>query len=74
MAGIDTDEQEAGFKNIIIKPHIGEGVWSSRASYNSKRGLIKSEWLVNNKTFNLVVSSLVIFVPIVNLLWQIEEI
>lgn len=56
MAGIDTDDQEIGFKKIIIKPHVGDGIQYTRASYNSIRGLIESNWTMNNNRFSLSVS------------------
>lgn len=56
MAGIDTDDQAVGFKKIIIRPHIGDGINYTYASYNSIHGLIQSNWTVTNKKFSLKVS------------------
>lgn len=55
MAGIDTDDQEVGFKKIIIKPHIGPGVKKALAIYITNIGLISSQWAIINDTFNIKV-------------------
>lgn len=56
MAGIDTDEEEVGFKRIIIRPHVGLGVSHVKATYYSIRGTVKVEWSIHQNTFNLSVS------------------
>lgn len=56
MGGIDTDDDEIGFKKIIIKPHIGLGVNEVSTSYESVRGVIKSNWKLVNKIFDIWVS------------------
>ena len=55
MAGIDTEG--AGFKEILIQPHIGDRqiTWV-HASYHSIRGLIKSRWRVDGSQFYLNVT------------------
>ncbi len=42
VAGIRTDG--VGFRKIRIEPHVGEGLTSARARYQSLRGLIASGW------------------------------
>lgn len=46
--GIDTDN--AGYKNIIIKPAISKEMDFIEGSYNSINGLIKSSWKWRNNT------------------------
>lgn len=55
VAGIDTSEENPGYKHIIIKPHIGELNYV-RASYNSIYGSIKSSWIRNDDYIILSVS------------------
>ncbi|MCD9021362.1 alpha-L-rhamnosidase [Cohnella silvisoli] len=43
-AGIDTDDQEVGFKQIVIRPRIGEGLDFVEAAYECSYGTIRSEW------------------------------
>lgn len=57
MAGIDTDGENVGFKHIIIKPHIGNGINHTEAVYSSIRGEIRSSWRVENNNFTLEVSN-----------------
>ena len=47
VAGIDTDEEGAGFRNIILHPIIGGSLSYASGKYESPYGLIVSEW---NKT------------------------
>lgn len=56
MAGIDTDNEEVGFKKIHIKPHIGTGINFTAAWYYSVRGLIKVQWKIVKNNFDLLVS------------------
>jgi alpha-L-rhamnosidase len=42
VGGIDTDG--AGFRKILIKPYIGDGLTWARTSYNSIRGTITVRW------------------------------
>lgn len=44
LAGIKNDPESAGFKHIIMKPCLPEGLNRVKASYNSVRGPIESEW------------------------------
>ncbi|MBL7189776.1 MAG: glycoside hydrolase family 78 protein [Phycisphaerae bacterium] len=43
-AGIRPDPTAPGFKKIILKPEIGDGLDWVRADYRSVHGKIKSEW------------------------------
>ena len=38
------DQQGEGFKNIVIKPYIGQGLTWAKTSYNSIRGTISVRW------------------------------
>jgi hypothetical protein len=44
LAGINTDENAPGFEHIIIKPFIPAGMSWVKASVNTIKGLVKSEW------------------------------
>lgn len=44
VAGIDTDEEKAGYKHSVIKPQIGQGLQWASASLNTMYGTIRSEW------------------------------
>jgi alpha-L-rhamnosidase len=44
LAGIRADEQQPGFKHIIMRPEIIEGLTSAKATHRSPFGLIGSDW------------------------------
>jgi alpha-L-rhamnosidase len=44
VAGIKADRAEPGFKKIIMRPEVIEGLQWANASYHSPYGLISSEW------------------------------
>lgn len=44
LAGINYDEQEPGFKHILIQPHFVKGLDWVKAEYKSVNGIIRSEW------------------------------
>ena len=46
VAGINSDEEEVGFKKIIIKPTIGGNLTYASAWHESMYGLIKSSWKI----------------------------
>ena len=48
LAGINYDEQQPGFKHIIIRPHFVKGLDWVSAEYRSVKGLIKSTWKRKN--------------------------
>ena len=55
LVGIDCDPAGPGFKKIIIKPTpVGDLTWA-KASYDSGRGKIISDWKRNGATFTLAV-------------------
>ena len=56
LAGIQNDPGSAGFKKIVIKPQpVGDVTWV-KASYNSIRGKIVSDWKRDGGKFTLKVS------------------
>jgi alpha-L-rhamnosidase len=66
VAGIDTDGP--GFRKIIIRPAIAEGLTNAQAAYESPAGHIESAWRVDGKRFRLNVTvppntTATVFVP-----------
>ncbi|CAG2120362.1 unnamed protein product, partial [Medioppia subpectinata] len=55
VAGIDTDNEEVGFKRIIIAPKPAAGLTSVKAHYPSINGLIGSAWETNGVNITLTV-------------------
>jgi alpha-L-rhamnosidase len=56
LAGIQSDSESPGFAAIIINPHpVGDVTWA-KASYNSIRGKIVSDWKVDGKNFTLKIT------------------
>ena len=56
IAGIAPDAQRPGFKHIIIRPRPGPRFQWARASYDSIRGLIKTDWRLEGDAFRLRVT------------------
>jgi alpha-L-rhamnosidase len=56
LAGIGTDPAAPGFKNVIIKPQPAGDVTWTRASYESPRGRIVSDWKRREGQFTLEVT------------------
>ena len=56
VAGIEPDESEAGFKHIIVEPHIGGGLDDVKACYSSIYGDISVEWKKQGERVALDVS------------------
>ncbi|MCK5370382.1 MAG: chitobiase/beta-hexosaminidase C-terminal domain-containing protein, partial [Cyclobacteriaceae bacterium] len=53
LAGINPDPKQPGFKHIIIKPTPCGDLTFVKADFNSLYGPIKSEWKIENNTFQL---------------------
>jgi len=51
LAGIKPDVDRPGFKHIIMKPTLIDGLSYVKASYNSPYGKIISEWKVSDNEF-----------------------
>ena len=53
LAGINPDPAAPGFKHFVIKPQpVGDLTWA-RASYDSVRGRIESDWSIEGRVFRL---------------------
>ncbi len=55
LAGINLDPAAPAFKHILIKPNVVGGLTAARASYDSVRGRIVSDWKVKDGHFQLTV-------------------
>jgi alpha-L-rhamnosidase len=53
IAGIDTYEDEPGYKHIRIMPHIGGGLSYANADLKTYYGTISSHWKLNNDKLQL---------------------
>lgn len=52
VAGIQIDEENPGYKNIIIDPHPGEGLTHARAALKTMYGMVSSFWeIVDDQCF-----------------------
>jgi alpha-L-rhamnosidase len=56
VAGIDVDENEAGYKHSVIHPHIGGGLNYVKANYSSVYGDVFVSWKVKGNTVGLDVA------------------
>ncbi|MEN2399001.1 glycoside hydrolase family 78 protein [Flavobacterium sp. MC2016-06] len=68
IAGIKSDPEAPGFKQIIMKPDFNCGLSFVNASYESIHGLIKSNWKKNKNTllWNVTIpanTSAVVYLP-----------
>lgn len=71
MAGIKSNPETPGFKQIIMKPDFNAGLTFVNASYESIYGLIKSDWKKNKNTLEWKItipanSSAVVYLPTAN--------
>lgn len=48
VTGIDTDEDNPGYKKIVIKPHTGKGFTHASASLKTYYGTVSSSWRKEN--------------------------
>jgi len=53
VLGIDQEPGSAGFQRLVIRPHPGGSLRWARGSYQSVRGLIRSEWQLDGDRFRL---------------------
>ncbi len=58
VAGVTPDEEDPGFRNVIIFPHPGAGLTNAYAAFNSIHGQIVSTWTNNpsSSTYNITLS------------------
>jgi len=66
LLGIETDG--AGFKKILMKPELGEGITWAKGHYDSIRGRIGSDWKIEDSAFDWKItippnSTATVFVP-----------
>jgi alpha-L-rhamnosidase len=71
VAGIELDEQNPGYKHIIIQPTPGGGLTYAKASYDSIHGKIATDWRLDDNCFKLAVTipantTATIFIPAKN--------
>jgi len=71
MAGIKSDPENPGFKQIIMKPDFNAGLTYVNASYESIYGTIRSNWKKNKNALEWKVtipvnSSAVVYLPAAN--------
>lgn len=56
VGGLDTDQENPGYRHIFIRPRPGNGLNFARASLQSMYGEIISEWEINSAGMKLQVS------------------
>ena len=71
LGGIKSNPEYPGFKELVMKPEIIDGLYFVNASYTSAYGLIKSEWNKNGRDFNWKIeipanTSAIVYVPAVS--------
>jgi alpha-L-rhamnosidase len=69
MVGLDTEEDGAGYKKIVVKPHIGGGFTQAAADYKTHYGILSSQWKIENGKLSLTVeipanTTATIYVPV----------
>ena len=56
MAGLEIDPAAPGYKHVIIRPQPGGGFTSVKATHETIRGTVGSEWTLDGGRFELVVT------------------
>jgi len=56
VAGIRTDENEPGYKHILIQPIPGGRLTSASARIHSMYGEVESSWKISGDQFNIIIS------------------
>lgn len=51
LGGIQPDPEAVGFDKIIIQPQLAAGLDWVNSEYNSVKGIIKSNWVIDNGVF-----------------------
>lgn len=72
IAGIDTKEDEPGYKHIVIKPTIGGNLQNAEADYQTNYGKIVSNWKVDGNKFSLNIeipanTNATVYMPTINM-------
>ena len=68
LAGLRPDPAAPGFKHFFVRPEIVGDLTFTRASYHSIRGMVASQWRIEDGRFNLVVdvpsgSTATVYIP-----------
>ena len=53
VAGIEIDEQNPGYKHIVVQPHPGGGLTYAKARLDSMYGPIESSWRIKEETMTI---------------------
>ena len=56
LAGIQVDEEKSGFQNVIIKPGVPKDLDWVKASVNTIKGKVSSEWHQSESEYNLKIN------------------
>jgi alpha-L-rhamnosidase len=56
VAGISAAPDAVGFNRIIIRPRLGGGLTWAKASYESARGRIASEWRIDGDRLHMSIT------------------
>lgn len=56
VAGVDIDPSQPGYKHVVLRPCLGEGIIHARASFESLYGRITSHWSKENENFEWRIS------------------
>jgi alpha-L-rhamnosidase len=51
MAGIESDEANAGYKHSLIQPHPGGDITKVNATHETMYGRVTSDWMIKGDTF-----------------------
>ena len=52
IGGIDLDPEQPGYKHILMHPQPGGGLTYAKTGLHSMYGFIRSEWTLQNDTFD----------------------
>lgn len=53
IAGVDTKEDAPGYKQIVIKPHVGGNFTFANVDYETLYGKVSSHWKIDSTEFHL---------------------
>jgi alpha-L-rhamnosidase len=56
IGGIDLDPVQPGYKNVVMHPKPGGGLTHAKAELHTMYGLVRSEWSLQNLTFDWQIS------------------
>jgi alpha-L-rhamnosidase len=72
VAGINADDSNPAYKNVVITPQIGAGLTYASGFFHSIHGLISSSWTTNNTTNSYAITvpanaTATLYIPSTNL-------